>query len=310
MQLALSPACPIFAPEHRVALHELLGTVVRRWHLIVTPDLAALRSMLPTDVWEMYGDYLVQAVKLAVNEGHGVLHLRDCESCDPRQLVNFCLAPAVVVVENAETDGDFLACVIRALRPRLMRALSGVPPRLDIRHAGGIGEVPKELRRLARLQEALMPSARTSVRRLTAMVDSDAPSPGALSADAQIVQRTAAELGLKIHILQKRAIENYIPDGAILDFFRTRTGPTPEAALIVGLRPPGRDHYPIKSGLKPAELAEQGHQYPGVGPGTGLGDFLAALLSQQRHLVDERGLRQRDADGELEDLLDLIEEHL
>ncbi len=311
MQLALSPACPIFAPQHRVALLDLLGTVVRRWHLIVVPDLAGLRSLLPADVWELYGEYLVQAVKLAPNGGHGLLSLRECESCDPRQIVSFCLAPAVVVVENAETDGDFLACVIRALRPRLTSALATVPPRLDIRQAGGVGEIPKELRRQAALQEALLPGSRTTARRLTAVADSDAPSPGALSGNARAVLRTASELGLKVHVLRKRSIENYIPDDAILDFFRRKTGPAAEAALVVSLPRPGRDHYPIKSGLKLAELAEQQHQYPGVtASDIGLGDFLATLLSQHRHLVSDYGLRQRDGDGELDDLLDLIEEHL
>jgi hypothetical protein len=82
-------------------------------------------------------------------------------------------------------------------------------------------------------------------------------------------------------------------------------------ALITSLAPPARDHYPMKGGLDAQELEETGALYPaGTALGHKLGDFIVDFLANFSHVVTARDLQWRDGVGELDQILDTVEENL
>lgn len=309
MLIALSESCPIFGEESRLSLHRFLTSVVTRRHILVQPAPSKLQQVLSDDVWEVYGDYLKQSFKAAANGARKWQKHDNCGDCNSALVAEFYALPLTLVLENAETDGGWLRLVVDKLRPRLRRDFDGASPGIDVRQAGGIGEIPKELERLAPANQRARPSQRLPIR-LIAMCDSDASAPGQLSRDALAVQAAAARVGAIAHVLSKRSIENYIPDNALLRYSETRRDAAPAVRHLEGLDRAQRDHYPLKSGLKSSDIGPSSI-FPDDSPTElQVGDFMRDFLSSFTHVVDARELLARDGCGELELLLDLLEENL
>jgi hypothetical protein len=311
MILALSKNCPIFRPESKAHLFDLLYTLEhRRRHLLASPDPAVLHQLLSDDAWSMYGTFLTQAAKQAINSSQKWVAISDCSACDAQKLARFCALPTAVIVENAQTDGGWLAMMIRRLRPRLAGVLAQQSLALDIRTAGGVGEIPKEVARIGALYQSLRPHERMPLR-VVALADSDSRQPGEISAGAHEVKRAAESVGAVAHILRKRTIENYIPDDSLYRYAAIRRDRSSAVELVASLQSPARDHYPLKTGLTSEELAATGNMYPsGIDLGVNLGDFITDFMTSFGHDVDQNELRKRDGENELDDLLDLLEENL
>jgi len=309
MILALAEHCPLFAAENKHLLHQLLGTVVRRWHVVAAPAPDRFRRLVTSDLWADYGEYIEQSYKTATTAMGGLLRPNDCGGCAPALLVDFCMLPALLIVENATTDGEFFRAVLGVLRPRVISYFNGPYPRIQIENAGGIGEMPKEIRRHGKRYSIARPGG-VALPRIVAVADSDATEPGQETADARAVRQAADEAGCAVHILGKRSIENYVPDTALRSYARTRRDRAPAVDVITALPPVARDHYPMKRGLPPSD--ERPEIYPAEVPaGFGLGDgFIADLLANFTHTLDAQGLRERDPAGELTELLDLLEGNL
>lgn len=311
MIIALSEACPIFQPEAEAYLQDFLFTLaVKRRHILAQPSPDRLRDLLPERLWDLYEDYLIQSPKQAINSPQRWVHISDCNTCNAAKIAHFCELPTALIVENVATDGAWIRFIINKLRPRLTRYIAGRHIGLEIRHAGGNGEIPKELERTVERYRESQP-AHTLPLRVIALTDSDAITPGAMSANASQVLRVATHLGAIAHIFTKRTIENYVPDSSLRTYGRRR--PDHEAAIrfITSLGAPARDHYPMKKGLSDTEIDATGNMYPpGTPTGLKMGDFIIDFIDHIGQGVEASELKKRDGVGELDRFLSLLEENL
>ena len=310
MNIALSAECPIFKPPNEAHLHKLLYAVaVRRWHTIVAPARSRLKSSLPPHIWNIYGEQLQRSHKAAANSANEWVAHADCESCDAEKIAHFYNLPSILIVENAHTDGNWAHLVASLLRPRVARQLKGAGGAVSIVQAGGVGEIPKELHRLAPQYLSCRPKGMIPLR-VMAVADSDSKAPGTPSSQAREILDAAAQTGATAHILAKRTIENYIPDNSLRQYADTRRHCMEAVTYVTSLTGPSRDHYPLKSGLSESDI-QAFHGYPPNAPlGLGLGDFMPDLLENFFHAVTAHELRARDGASELDDLLDKLERNL
>jgi hypothetical protein len=311
MILIIAEDCPIFKPGAEPHLQSLLHTVViKERHTIASPAPDRLKELLPQHVWNDYGESLVRGSKRAINSFQRWVQNADCSSCDPAKVAHFWELPTVLIVEDLDTDGDWFKLVSRKLRPRLMSYMDGRYIGLEIRHAGGIPRIPRELERMSQRYRHSRPSEGLPLR-VIALADSDAKTPGNPSAEARSVAQTAQTCDAVAHILQKRTIENYLPDDSLHQYARRHPDRREAIHFITSLTGPARNYYQMKDGLSEAELAATGSMYPpGTPPRLGMGNFIRDFLTDYSIRVDEQSLRTRDGVSELEELLDLIEENL
>ena len=311
MFLYLSPSCPIFSPENERDLHQILLTVHHAWHVIASPSPKILRELLPAHVWDLYGDSLMSSFKLSIN-AHTLLTPSACDDCDSAKLAQYCSLPAIVIVENRHSDGAFLHMVCDVIRPVLRRHLSGARPQIDVRTAGGIGEVPKELELLGREYSRLRPTGGSVPQRIVVFVDGDARRPGEIDSNAQLVLQCAGKLGIPCHVLAKRSIENYATDDVLRAFGNVRKDHRAAVNLILDLDPIARDHYPHKAGLVKTEAHANEDLYGSDIPlGLGLGQgFAGDWFAHFRHQVTAAQLKARDGIDELIRLMDMVEENI
>ena len=308
MLITLSDECPIFSATAHADLHKFLSTIRSSRHILVRPAPEKLRGILAREVWDVYGDFITQSYKRATNRGQRLVYHNECTACDPAKMSEFYALPAVIVVENATTDGEWLKLIVEKLRAQLRWIFAGATPALDVRQAGGVGEIPKELARTAAPRMSIRPKGNVPLG-VIALCDSDARVPGAWSDSARAVVSTASDVGASAHVLAKRTIENYVPIEALQAYSRTRTHTAAALLLLEGLSDVQHDHFPMKDGLAPADLEASGSVFSCGGPmGVGFGDFMSDFLSRFRYHTAPRDLRRRDTANELEELLTLIEE--
>ncbi|MCL9794283.1 hypothetical protein [Frankia sp. AgKG'84/4] len=123
-----------------------------------------------------------------------------------RAMVADLLRPALVILENQESDGLLLRAVFRAFgRVDLIDALER--GWLLFRHAGGGG---------AMFRKTAMEAAREYVEvvRLCGVLDSDRRVPSARTSQHDHAGEISAH-GIAIHVLEFREAENYIPPAAL-----------------------------------------------------------------------------------------------
>jgi hypothetical protein len=311
MILHLSEDCPVFQEEAEMHLQRLLLTVAdKRWHLIAWPNPDRLEEILPLHLWRVYGDFLRQSYKRVINSAQPWSKPTACSSCEPQKLATFFDLPVVLLVENAESDGAWIKLVMGTLKPRLRSCLNGQHPQVHIRQAGGIGEIPKELERIAPEYARVKPEG-VSHLRIVVFADSDSKRPGSLSTKARDVIKVAEGHGASVHILRKRSIENYIPIGSLQEYAKKRPNYRDAISYITKLTPTQRDHYPFKTGLTANDLSDPDTLYsPGSRVGVKLGDFILDFISEFGMHVRADELTATDGVGELDHLIGLIEEVL
>ncbi len=310
MILAFDPSCPLFSSGREVQLNQVLLSVARQQHQIAYPAPDELARLIPGTLWLLYGEMVRQSYKNATKANRQWVRPTNCSTCDPQAIATYCGLQTMVLVENASTDGGFLRLVVDKLRPGLRRHFVGAQPNLDVRQAGGIGELPKELMRLHGERASSRPSG-SAPARIVVLCDSDGTQPGEISHNARLVQDAGRAAGVPVHVLDKRSIENYIPVQALQVVSEVRREKVAAVAALWKLAPAAYDHYPMKQGLTAAEKARTASLYASDIPiGAGLGDFMEDLLRNFYHTVTTKDLRQRDHANELEALLTLLEENL
>ena len=142
MILGLSETCPLFSRGSESHLQRLLYAIaIENWPLIALPGPDRLEAVLPSHLWQLYGDVLIQS-KQTVNSPMTVAIIPDCIHCDPERLVQFLTLPVAIIVENIHSDAEWLRLIANRLRPRLARRMEGTSPSVEFRHAGGIGQMP------------------------------------------------------------------------------------------------------------------------------------------------------------------------
>lgn len=310
MQFELSPECPIFTAGSEVHLISVLERVQKGWHSLVSPDPYLLRDLVSENVWALFGDYLLTAYKSAAN-GPSAVGPSECRNCSPERLSGYFHQPTRLIVENGTNDGDFVQVVARILRPRLKSRFDVSSSPLEILNGGGIGEVPKEIARWLPRHKANHVDG--FPLRLIILVDSDSKAPGEVSEQARFVDKFCRRTGVGFHILEKRSIENYIPDRVFEEYAWEVPEMRERADEIVRLSPAARDHYPIKDGLHAdtSKSTESEYLYPGVPREIGMGDnFAHVAVSKYERAFDRAGLRIRDYSGDLDRLLDLLESNV
>jgi hypothetical protein len=276
---------------------------------LARPEPKRLIELAHQSVGDVYGEFLRQSYKTMLNSKQRWVWHDGCDGCDPAAVSKFYNMVTVVIVENVSTDGAWLTLVASRLRPRLGEAMARQPPFVELRQAGGNGEIPKRVHGIAPTYSGLRPGG--APLKVVVVTDSDADRPGQISADAQKVLDSALRYGATVHVLAKRSIENYIPDESLLRYAETRRRRAQAARFISSLRPPARDHYPVKKGLGRQHIDAPHALYPADAPvGLGMGDFVADLLGNLEDVISASGLRARDGARELEELLDKIEENL
>lgn len=233
-------------------------------------------------------------------------------------------APLIVLVEDSESDGALVDLIVQKLgTPELVkfwRETKAVTPRAYVfQTAGGLGAMPVRVRRAV---SDAAEEGRSS--RIIVICDSDRRWAGG---DASLSQQSLDDLstlcqgsGIRLHILEKRSAENYIPD-EVFQAWRddpSRINNKHRFEAFLRRTSAQRDYFPIKDGLSDAEFAEatRAQLYTAA-------DTADALLLKERlfpkrprvlrRLLDSngadftaRGLRSRDGKSELSALLDLI----
>jgi hypothetical protein len=147
--------------------------------------------------------------------------------------------PAVVIVENATSDGLFIRAVFQAFqRGELLAAIE--QSWLVVRQSGGGGEFTKVASDTAEQFRVVV--------RVCGFLDSDRLIPGSRT-QAHDKAEEAREIGIDVHVLELREAENYIPPSVLRgDDSTTRRRQTAEA--FAQLTPEQRGHFDMKRGFK------------------------------------------------------------
>lgn len=156
--------------------------------------------------------------------------------------------PLVVLLENTESDGAFVDAVLGVLGSSTLASLLQIEPApVKYDSPGGSGEIMK------RLERALDDPAWEGVpRRFIVLTDSDARAPGLCSKKARQIAEHCRKRGVSCHVLEKRAIENYLPQQVLDEWSAApaRTSCRPWVEAISRLSSEQRDHFPMKRGLE------------------------------------------------------------
>jgi hypothetical protein len=312
-------------------LDRILQSVEDEWHIWEVPD----PEIIEQSEWMQRAGRnqgpLRELLELSTRRGawqghagpHSVILFVDIAShppcvLDARSAALCVREPLVVLMENMESDGLFLDAVLDALgSPALLalRRLQPAPIRYD--SPGGSGELSK------RLAHALDDPAWQGIpRRFVVLTDSDACEPGAWSKTAKAIADECRKRGVACHVLEKRAIENYLPQEVLDDWASAPTQRTNVAwvKVLAQLSPEQRDHFPMKKGLLANDsqdsvaqtlygsLTQSDRQAlaRGISKGT-----LPSLFKTHRATMTPAALRARagvrpDGSTELDDLVAII----
>lgn len=165
----------------------------------------------------------------------------------PSKALEFLLTPFQIIVENEEFDGSFLLWMARALK-RSDFSLAYRSGRLEFRHAGGKGSINRSIRLLSSRVWG-RPDRRYSremSRWAGVIIDSDSKYPGHAPNQA-IISGFGGRVAFT-HILNKRAIESYLPKIVMLKHLPASTRPKIEA--FFGLTAEQRRHFHMKNGIR------------------------------------------------------------
>lgn len=167
--------------------------------------------------------------------------------------------PAVLVVEDHESDGCFVRALAEVFRAqRLRHALS--EGWLEIVHGGGS--------RLVTVAESAAARYRRRVR-AAALLDSDRLLPGQRTGSHRKAEQLV-RAGVAVHVLELREAENYVPTRVL--GLPSRSGDHSRKARLLGrLSPEQRGHYDMKRGFGSAVPVEQAILFGRLDSGTVIG---------------------------------------
>lgn len=245
-----------------------------------------------------------RSVFISVNPNSGEL--------SPQQAARYVAKPLYVLVENRFTDGQLLETALDVLSPEPLQILrkNKTPDFIYCDGPGGNGELLKLVQEyVAKAQEECIPA------RIVVFTDSDGKLPGHVAHKPKEIEAFCREHNVPCLILNKRAIENYIPDE-----MRNFCGSASrlQVAALLNLTKEQRDHFPIKSGINDFNKlpAEEAAFYASVSDAEkrslsqGLGKKVIFLLKDGASVLSAEMLRKRDYNGELNKLVQMITDEL
>lgn len=225
------------------------GKYFTRWR--ENASNAAISALDTAQAWDLFDASVFRTITVIVGNSND----RSWFSHPPRISLSETLAlietPFRILLENGRYDRAFLLAMCSDDDHDLLLRLES-ERRLAFVGAGGIDEL-REL-----VNETY---SRESVRHLRcwALFDSDAPSPGAVSKSACDTGQALDEAEIPKHMLQRRAIENYIPNGTLGVWAYSAPGSRKERVAkleaLARMTPDQRAHYHMKSGFSPTPTA-------------------------------------------------------
>lgn len=282
----------VFSQENSIALSGLLHrAMVKRFYLDVE-DLRndkyekwiAGQSNYFRSAWQTLIDWSSKDVAsfkiktVIVDE----LQRTDWSSATPisnlQDAIDMIDVPFLILLENGRNDSNFLLAMCSKEQRSLINRL--VETRRVMFHGGGgIGE----LRKIIQEQIAIIPFKKV---RHWAMFDSDAAVPGVISSEAQLTKAACILADIGHHVLERRAIENYLPKGALYDWASGGRGAAGRREFVNAfyeLDGSQRSHFHMKSGPANPLTADEQTLYAGVDPNiwralqSGFGSKIAEL---------------------------------
>ncbi|HNH46495.1 MAG TPA: hypothetical protein PKY30_05635 [Myxococcota bacterium] len=170
------------------------------------------------------------------------------------EVIRFVERPLLVLLEDKQDDWNFLIlCVDSDWADWLKKAVDGgwIKPN----HGGGLGSIK-------RFVQQILVDPRERLRHFV-LTDSDRPCAGDLMDEAYEIQKACKD-ALPHHALDRRAIENYVPDAALE---RWAAGAPERLAWLADFRrltDTQRHHFKLKQGAE-GGLARHGHHtHPSV----------------------------------------------
>jgi hypothetical protein len=223
---------------------------------IIDPDAVLSSDWVKSDITGRTGRRITEFVQKAVTAAaypQGRLHKltltitnspTTADDLSPLEGARCLSMPALVAVENRESDGAFLRAIATAYgRAELLGAMD--VGWCDLEQLGGYGEIEKALNyHLPR---------RPGPCRVFVLADSDRQYPGHRTPTIDKIESACTARGVPFYILEKRKIENYIPL-VLLDKLKRRD----RFRAFQRLTPEQRDYYEMKGGFRehPAGKAE------------------------------------------------------
>jgi hypothetical protein len=222
------------------------------------------------------------------------------------QVVEDLTRPAMLVVEDLESDGCFIRAIAAIFgNHHLLNALKN--GWLEISHAGGS--------RLEQVAKQKIQFFHKQIR-VVALLDSDSMQPNERTANHSKSERLA-RLGSQTHVLELREAENYVPNSVIRASMRPKTA-SKKLNLLKLLTPSQRGHFDMKNGFKtrdgqPVIPPEQQELFSNLDPQTvrglqgGFGSKLLELLESEKAKLTINDFAKLGVEREMNVLLSTIE---
>ncbi len=223
-------------------------------------------------------------------------------------------SPLSLLVENEINDGAFFVRMMAVVDPALVDLFRQPRPPIKFDNGGGKAETLRLVEHRAEL------AAATGVPlRLLVLVDSDSKWPGHEDRDTLRLNRACLHAGAVLRVLNKRAIENYVPDGVLQSYASECPDLGPSVTFVVGLPPGVRDYYPIRQGVPAADgtvdlpLGPEKSTYDPIVFPTDYRPKLARVMEyflQSNVILSEADLQGRDCLTEFREVTRWIREEL
>jgi hypothetical protein len=190
----------------------------------------------------------------------------------PDEALRFLQLPLQLLVENARNERKFLGIMTRVAIEFDLEALIRNRT-IEVHTKGGISENRKWIEEYGDVPE--------DTRRMWVMCDSDARQawlnadgkidPERLSDDARKLKELCEKRGIPIHILHRRAIENYVPLKLLEQWSRQKENRSERHQALLSLTDEQRHHYNMKEGFEqdardPEYARKVGNLYDGITP--------------------------------------------
>ncbi|MBX9401494.1 hypothetical protein K4L06_09230 [Lysobacter sp. BMK333-48F3] len=233
-------------------------------------------------------------------------------------------SPLVILVEDREADGVFLDLIMSVLgadelKDLWARGKKVIPSGYELTNSGGLHAIPQRISRLIKDSAAAGVSPRIMV-----LCDSDKRWPGDTEnmsyRKIEEIKQVCLDAGAALHILEKRCIENYLPNEVYIEARKKNPGKAYQALIDALLRRTSqqRDHLPVKSFLTESE--HDAGELVGFYTPSERSDLelfrerifpprprvMLQMLNNYQACFTEKGLRERDGRDELGALLNTI----
>ena len=243
-------------PEEHRWLDRMLDRIEDGWHvwdLTDVPDAAAIRATTWIGDPGRQGSRLHDLLVASTRRGGWTLapHTRRLRvtkrpaapnELAPEQACRLADEPLVILVENRDSDGPFVARVVTELDKSLHGVLRRPGGPIQFDSVGGAGQMPLEVERRVR--------AVPYRPRLVAIIDSDRKGPGDTeSRDARRLREVCNQHDLPCWVLAKREAENYLPRVLLGERPDAGGGHTRTVEAWERLRDDQKDFFDMKHGL-------------------------------------------------------------